>query len=226
MHNRFLKELKVLLVEDEERLSQLLQNAIGDYFHKFYIAKDGVDGLDKFHTLKPDIVITDIMMPRLTGLEMAEKIRVINKTIPIIILSAYSETDKFLNAIDVGVVKYFIKPFDPDELLDYISSLEDKFESKLIPLSNIFFYNKHTNSLYKNRRFVALSKKEIEFMRLLIEQKQNGNYLLAEELTIKKLWGEDATKERFRTFIKRLREKTSKDLIINIKGQGYRLPLS
>lgn len=226
MHNRFLKELKVLLVEDEERLSQLFQNAIGDYFRKFYIAKDGVEGLDKFHTLKPDIIITDIMMPRQTGLEMAEKIRESDKNIPIIILSAYSETDKFLNAIDIGVVKYFIKPYDPDELLDYISSLEDKFESKLIPLSDIFFYNKSTNALYKNRRFIALSKKEIEFMQLLIEEKHNGNYLLKNELIIKKLWDEDATKERLRTFIKRLREKTSKDLILNVKGQGYKLPMS
>jgi len=226
MRNKFLKELKVLLVEDEERLSKLFQNAIGDCFRKFYIAKDGVDGLDKFHTFKPDIIITDIMMPKQTGLEMAEKIRASDKNIPIIILSAYSETDKFLNAIDIGVVKYFIKPYDPDELLDYIISLEDKLESKTIYLNDIFLYNKSTNTLYKNQRFIALSKKEILFMQLLIQEKQNDNYLVSEELMIEKLWNEEVSKERIRTFIKRLREKTSKDLIVNVKGQGYKLPLS
>jgi len=63
-------------------------------------------------------------------------------------------------------------------------------------------------------------------MQLLIQEKQNDNYLVSEELIIKKLWNEEVSKERIRTFIKRLREKTSKDLIVNVKGQGYKLLLS
>ena len=120
MSNKILKGLKVLLVEDEDKLASLLKNAIGDSFYSFTIAKDGQEGLEKFLSITPDIIITDIMMPNLTGLEMAKEIRKVDENIPIIILSAFSESDKFLDAIDIGVVKYFIKPFDPDELLDYI----------------------------------------------------------------------------------------------------------
>ena len=104
MRSKFLKELKVLLVEDEERLASLLKNAIGDSFYSFSVANDGEEGLQKFKELSPDIVITDIMMPKMTGLEMAKEIKKIDASMPIIILSAFSESDKFLDAIDIGVV--------------------------------------------------------------------------------------------------------------------------
>ncbi len=218
MHNKILKELKVLLVEDEEKLSSLLKSAIGDSFYSFSIANDGQEGLKKFINISPDIVITDIMMPKMTGLEMAKEIRVLNLKVPIIILSAFSETDKFLNAIDIGVVKYFIKPFDPDELLEYISSISEKFENKIIILQDEFSFNLTTNNLYKKGRYISLSKNESKFMQLLLRD----NNIADDKIIKKSLWEDkDASDERLRTFIKRLRVKTSKNLIKNIKGKGY-----
>ncbi len=221
MRNKILKKLKVLLVEDEEKLASLLKNAIGDSFYSFSVANDGEEGLKKFLQIKPDIVITDIMMPKMTGLEMAEAIRKIDSKVPIIILSAYSEPDKFLNAIDIGVVKYFIKPFDPDELLDYIGSIEDKFESKLVLLKDDFSFNLNTNALYKSNRYVALSKKESKFIELLLH---SDAYLLDDKTIKSALWeNEEVSDERLRTFIRRLRVKTSKELVLNIKGLGYQI---
>jgi len=106
MRNKFLKSLKILLVEDEEKLSSLLKSAIGDNFHSFLLAKDGNEGLQIYKKVLPDIVITDIMMPNKTGLEMAKEIKVINPNSKIIILSAFSDVEKLLSAIDIGVVKY------------------------------------------------------------------------------------------------------------------------
>jgi len=221
MRNKILKSLKVLLVEDEKKLALLLKNAIGDNFYSFSVANDGEEGLEKFLQIKPDIVITDIMMPKKTGLEMAGEIRKVNSDVPIIILSAYSETDKFLNAIDIGVVKYLIKPFDPDELLDYISSIDDKFGSKLIALQDDFSFNLTTNSLYKNSRYISLTKKEIKFIELLV---QNDEHILDDKIIKNNLWAdEEVSDERLRTFIRRLRVKTSKNLVLNIKGQGYQI---
>jgi len=222
MRNRVLKELKVLLVEDEEKLASLLKNAIGDSFYSFHVSPNGEEGLEKFKTLSPDIVITDIMMPRMDGLEMSKEIRVLDADVPIIILSAFSETDKFLNAIDVGVVKYLIKPFDPDELLEYIDSLSEKFESKLIELVDGFAYNATKNSLYKNARYVSLTKNESKFMELLLQNRGDVKNIVDEETIKTTIWkDEEVSSERLRTFIKRLRAKTSKDLVQNIKGQGY-----
>ena len=223
MRNKTLKKLKILLVEDEEKLATLLKDAIGDNFYSFTLAYDGEDGLKKFSNISPDIVITDITMPKLTGLEMSKKIKELNSKVPIIILSAFSETDKFLNAIDIGVMKYFIKPFDPEELLEYISSISESFESKLIELKENFSFNLTTNSLYKNSRFVSLTKKENTFIQLLL-QNVDGKKNVSDEIIKNKLWeGEDVSDERLRTFIRRLRAKTSKNLVLNFKGEGYQI---
>ena len=223
MRNRALKELRILLVEDEEKLASLLKNAIGDSFYSFHISSNGKEGLEMFKTIAPDIVITDIMMPYMDGLEMSKEIRRLNIDVPIIILSAFSETDKFLNAIDVGVVKYLIKPFDPDELLDYISSLSERFESKLIKLVDDYTFNTTKKTLYKNSRYVALSKNEKIFLGFLIENYSQNEMIKDEEIK-SLLWGdEEVSNERLRTFIRRFRQKTSKELVLNLKGFGYQI---
>lgn len=222
MKNKRLKQLRVLLVEDEENLANLLKSAIGDNFYSFSLAKDGEEGLKKFIDMRPDIVITDIMMPKLTGLEMAKEIKKIDQNAAIIILSAFSETDKLLNAIDVGVVKYFIKPFDPDELLEYILLISEKIQSKNTFFQNGFYFNATTKNLYKKGRYIPLSKRENKFIQLLIQgNKEEINIIDAD--TIKTtLWAaEEVGDDRLRAFIKRVREKTYKDLILNMRGQGY-----
>ncbi|MCK5294480.1 MAG: response regulator transcription factor [Arcobacteraceae bacterium] len=224
MRDNSLKDLKILFVEDEKNLADLLKQSIGDNFYSFSIAHNGKDGIDKFRKILPDIVISDIMIPELNGLEMAKEIKKIEPSTPIIILSAFSETDKLLNAIDVGVVKYFIKPFDPDELLDYISTLSKKINSKPILLHDGFIFNKTKRSLYKDDKYIPLSKREVTFMLLLVK-----NLLGVTDLqTIKtELWkDEEDSSVRLRSFIKRFRIKTSKELLLNVKGKGYQLVLA
>jgi len=223
MKNKFLKTLHVLLVEDEVKLSQLLKNAIGDEFFTFTIAHDGQEGLELFKKTSPDIIITDINMPKMSGLEMAKEIKTVDSSVPIIILSAFSETEKLLNAIDVGVVKYFIKPFDPDELLEYIASLEEHFGAREIQLRDAYVYNKAKKTLYKKSRYIALSKKERLFLELLLAYYEKEVYVVSDVAIKKYLWDEDVSDERLRTFIRRFRAKTSKELIKNIKAEGYQI---
>jgi len=230
MNNKRLKQFTVLLVEDEKKLASLLKDAIGNYFYNFQTAQNGEEGIEKFLLLKPDIVITDITMPKMTGLQMASKIKEINENIPIIILSAFSDTDKLINAIDVGVVKYFIKPFDPDELLEYIDKLTRQMQSKIIQLYDGYAFNKATASLYKNQKYIYLSKKERLFVGLLLEADTNDSLqskIITNEFIKNTLWSnQEITDAGIRAFIKRLRAKTSKNLIKNIKGKGYKIELA
>lgn len=214
-----LKTLKILIVEDEKRLAQLLKEAINDSFYKVVIAKDGLEGLKKYKSFKPDIIITDIMMPKLDGLDMTIKIKEIDSNIPIIVLSAHSDKEKLLKAIDVGINKYFIKPFDPDEVIEHIKKLSIKIEKQKISiLKDDFIFDNNSFSLHKNELLINLTKREKEFIYLLIKNKNS----IVKTQTIKtSLWNEEVNDERLRTFIKRLRLKTSKDLIENISGQGY-----
>ena len=220
MRSRALKELKVLLVEDEENLSRLLKEAIGDAFYSFSPAFDGKEGLELYKKIKPDIVITDIMMPKMSGLDMSKEIRKTNAEIPIIILSAFSEKEKLFSAIDIGITKYFLKPFDADEVLDYIESIAPRLGKKRVKLYDGFVFNAKTCSLYKDDRYVALSKNEVKFITMMLGSKN----AVVDDATIKEaLWGTDASDERLRTFVRRFRAKTAKNLIKNVKGVGYRL---
>ena len=214
-----LKTLKILIVEDEKRLAQLLKEAISDSFFSIVIAKDGNEGLKKFKTFKPDIIITDIMMPFCDGLEMTQKIKELDDNIPIIVLSAHSDKEKLLTAIDLGINKYFIKPFDPEEVIEHINKIAPKLrKQKQVILKNDFIFDNNSSTLYKNSSLVILTKREKEFFHLLIKHR---NSLVTTEQIKSMLWQEEVQDERLRTFIKRLRLKTSKDVIENISGQGY-----
>tara|TARA_B100001063_G_scaffold55861_1_gene49786 strand:+ start:2118 stop:2798 length:681 start_codon:yes stop_codon:yes gene_type:complete len=219
MNLNLLKTLKILIVEDESRLASLLKEAISEYFHSVIIAKDGEEGFKRFKVNKPDIIITDIMMPKLNGLEMTIKIKELDELIPIIVLSAHSDKDKLLSAIDVGINKYFIKPFDPDEVLEHINKIAPTLNKrKKIKLKDGFVFDNNSTSLYKDGILLKLTKREKEFFYLLLKHQNK----VVETLLIKEtIWDEEVNDERLRTFIKRLRLKTSKDLIENASGQGY-----
>ena len=216
-----LKTLKILIVEDERRLAQLLKDAISDSFFSVVTAKDGIEGLKKFKSFKPDIIITDILMPNCDGIDMTIQIKQLDENIPIIILSAHSDKDKLLKAIDLGISKYFIKPFDPEEVIEHIIKIAPKLnKQKQVILKDDFIFDNNSQSLYKKGLLIVLTKREKEFLHLLIKHK---NSIISTSLIKESLWTQEdeVNDERLRTFIKRLRVKTSKDLIENISSQGY-----
>lgn len=214
-----LKNLKILIVEDEKRLAQLLKDSISNSFFSVVIASNGEDGIKKFKSFKPDIIITDIMMPFCDGLEMTLQIKELDESIPIIVLSAHSDKEKLLKAIDLGINKYFIKPFDPEELLEHINKLALKLnKQKQSKLKEDFIFDNNSLSLYKNTTLISLTKREKELFYLLIKHK---NQLVTTQDIKENLWNSEVNDEALRTFIKRVRIKTSKDLIENVSGQGY-----
>lgn len=224
MTTKLLKTLKVLIVEDEIKLSKLLRDAIKDSFYNVIVAKNGKEGYSKFKKYKPDIIITDIMMPVMDGLEMSIKIKKEEENFPIIVLSAFSDKDKLLKAIDIGITKYFIKPFDPEEVLEYLSDLAQKLQKKkIIQLNETFSFDNNSLTLYENNKSVNITKREREFIYLLIN---NINQVLDKQTIKQTLWQEDVSDERLRTFIKRLRSKTNKALIENASGQGYLISIN
>lgn len=223
--NNSLKNLKILIVEDEPKLASLLKDAVNTYCYSVTIALNGKEGIEKFLKVKPDIIITDIMMPILDGLDMTIKIKEINQDIPIIVLSAFGDQEKLLKAIDVGITKYFIKPLDPDLFIEYILNLATKLDKKkIIKLNDDFNFNNNTKNLYKNDKLVKLTKREKLFLELLLS---NANIVQDFESIKSTLWpSETITDERLRTFVRRLRSKCSKDLIKSVSGEGYILSIN
>ena len=218
-----LSKLTVLFVEDEDDIRNALESAIGDEFAKFITARDGDDGLKKFKKYKPDIVITDIMMPVLDGLAMSKEIKHISKQTPVVILSAFSEKEKLLEAIDVGIDKYLIKPIDPDELMKALKIVSKELldHSDIVELGSGYQFDKSRRVLVKEGETIFLTKKELLFISVLV--KNLGVFVLHEEIK-KYVWtNKKVTDSAIRTFIKRVREKTDKDFIRNIPGLGYKI---
>ncbi len=134
------KNLTALYVEDEEQLRDVVYSLISTLFEKCYLASDGEEGLNIFTKNQDsiDIVITDISMPKMNGLDMCREIRKVNNNIPIIITTAHNDKDFLHKAIDVGISKFVTKPIDMHQLIDNIKKslehiiLQQKLDEEMI----------------------------------------------------------------------------------------------
>ncbi|EIQ1592459.1 response regulator transcription factor, partial [Campylobacter jejuni] len=217
------KELIILVVEDEIKTRESMINILSERFSKVIGAQNGDEGLKKFKKFKPDLVITDIAMPIMDGLDMAREIKEISDDVPIVVLSAYSEKERLLRSIDIGIDKYLIKPVDIEELfkvLDYL--IGEKIEANmLVKISEEYQFNKTKRTLIYNGEEIVLTKKELAFISLLL--KQPGALVLHEDIK-KNVWiGEHVSDTAVRTFIKRVRDKVGEDFIKNVPSLGYKI---
>ncbi len=116
----FLKTLSVLYVEDDEEIRELLSRFLAHRVGTLHTATNGQEGIQAFNEHHPDVVVTDIKMPVMDGLEMASTIKSSSHEVPIIVITAYSERDYFMRAIEIGVDQYVTKPVNTDTLLEAI----------------------------------------------------------------------------------------------------------
>jgi PAS domain S-box-containing protein len=124
----YTEHLKLLYVEDNADAREMTAMILENFFDNIVVAVDGEDGFEKFRQNDIDLIITDINMPKLNGLDMVEKIRQIDLDIPILILSAHNEDDFFMKSIKLGVDGYLLKPIDIDQLSSMLSKVVEKFK--------------------------------------------------------------------------------------------------
>lgn len=122
MSESFSQHLHLLYVEDEDAIRNILSKRLGRIVKDLSVAQDGQDGYEKFCENQPDLILTDITMPKLNGIEMVKKIREIDKNIPIIVLSAHVDSKYLLEAIESGVSGYLLKPIDKEKLYSLIET--------------------------------------------------------------------------------------------------------
>ena len=116
-------DITVLFVEDEDLLRAIYERILDKFCSRLYVANNGKEGLEMYHQHKPDLIITDIMMPVMDGLEMVEKIRENDKNIRLVILSAYGEAEYFMDAIKIGVNSFLLKPVETEKLQSLVEEL-------------------------------------------------------------------------------------------------------
>ncbi|MBS1211896.1 MAG: putative domain HDIG-containing protein [Proteobacteria bacterium] len=134
----FLHSLSVLYVEDEEDVRNALAHYLRRRFANVDVAANGREGLDLFRRSRQDVVITDIKMPVMDGLEMAAEIKTIVEDVPVIVVTAYNETDYFLRAIEIGIDRYVKKPINPDELMEAVQkSTQVHMQQKALEMASL-----------------------------------------------------------------------------------------
>ncbi len=220
-----LKNKKILIVEDELSLLEIMVESIEEYVSEIFTAKNGIEGLEQFQSKNIDLIISDIHMAKMTGLRMSHEIRKFDPHIPIIFLTAYDTDENMLEAIEVKSRSVLKKPFDKKQLLVSMmlamSSFKEEFT--LFDLSNGYKYNLDTKELLLNKEIISLTKKEQRLLELLLKHQEHSvPFSLIENY----VWMENgATPDAIRMFVNKLRKKIYPELIQNIQGIGYKLTI-
>jgi len=140
---KYSKNLKLLYVEDNKEARESTVLVLEEFFDNIIIAIDGKDGYDKFQENKIDVIITDINMPRLNGLEMTAKIKELDSDIPILILSAYNESEFFMDSIKIGIEGYLLKPIDIEQFMSVLSKVTQRLKLAEEAENNLHFLKEY-----------------------------------------------------------------------------------
>lgn len=218
----------LLIAEDEPTLGQLISEYLQGQGYQTVLARNGEEALSLYISSPPDLLILDIMMPRMDGLELARKIRMDNPAIPIIFLTARDQPRDVVTGFKAGANDYVKKPFSMEELSVRIEALLQRVETpdKLDVLSiGRYQFNHIKQELRLEGEPQPLTHRESELLYYLA---QNRNEILDRSLILKKLWRDDDffSARSMDVFISKLRKKLKADpevQIINVRGQGYKL---
>lgn len=245
-----MNKIKVLLVEDEQSLAMILSDTLEAQGFEMRTAGDGEQGLRMFEEQKPDILVADVMMPKMDGFEMVRRIRKKDKHTPVLFLTARSAVNDVVAGFELGGNDYLKKPFGIQELIIRIKSLchcafegdetnvsatgqqniqnvrQNTMQDGWVNIGEYRFYATQ-QILQLGDKSMELSHREAEILRFLVD---NQNKVVETNTILLELWGDDSffNTRSLHVFITKLRHKLSDDehiRIVNVRGIGYKLIL-
>lgn len=223
-----MKKIKLLLAEDEPSLAKIVKETLEIRNFKVFHAIDGVKAMEVYQKEQPEVLVLDVMMPEKDGFTVAKEIRKTNKQIPIIFLTAKSQTQDVIDGFKHGGNDYLKKPFSMEELIVRVHSLLNRTKPK-VDKESIFIGKYHFNFTKQKLTFEKvteqLTHREAE---LLFYLSKKRNEILDRTFILNKLWGNNDffSARSMDVFISKLRKKLKKDpsiQIVNIRGFGYKL---
>jgi len=222
------KKAKVLYVEDEVFLAKIVSESLEGRGYDVVLENDGGKAIDQFNKEKPDVCVLDIMLPNKDGFAIADQIREKDEDVPIIFLSAKSQTSDVVNGFKKGANDYIRKPFSIEELIVRIENLlktkkTDGEEKEEVTIGK-YSFNSKRQSLIHPADHRKLSYRESELLKLLYE---NRDQIVERSEILTLLWGSDSffNSRNLDVYITKLRGYLKLDPsieIITIKGIGYR----
>lgn len=223
------EKIKLLLAEDEAALGQIIKESLETRNFEVILCDNGEKAFEKYQSEQPELLVLDVMMPKKDGFTLAKDVRAIDDAIPIIFLTAKSQTADVVEGFSIGGNDYLKKPFSMEELIVRIHNLLNR--TKVQKTSESLVIGKYTFDFpkqqlsFQDEEAIQLTHRESHLLFHLIK---NKNQVLDRSLILNKLWGTDDffSARSMDVFITKLRKKLDKDKslqIINVRGYGYKL---
>lgn len=221
--------MKILLVEDDDRIAEALNEALTDRHYVVDVAINGEQGFEFVQTFPYELLVLDVMLPKLDGISLCQKVRQHGYAMPILMLTARdTSTDKVMS-LDVGADDYVVKPFDLKELLARIRALLRRGNSNISMLLEWekLQLNPNNYEVHYDRELLHLTPKEYRLLELLL---RHSDRTFSKAEILEHLWSfvEPPNEETVKVHIRSLRQKIKQaganvDLIETVYGLGYRL---
>jgi len=221
--------ITILLAEDEPALGMIIKESLETRNFKVFLAENGVEAYNTYKKEDIHLLVLDVMMPKKDGFTLAKEVRMEDDTIPIIFLTAKSQTQDVVEGFTIGGNDYLKKPFSMEELIVRINNLLNRTKlqkaSEILKIGNFEFNFPKQLLRHKNDDSVQLTHREAHLLFHLIK---NRNEVLERSLILNKLWGNDDffNARSMDVFITKLRKKLKQDKtlqIVNVRGFGYKL---
>ena len=224
------ENIDILLVEDEPDLVLIIRNTLTSQGFNVRTAMDGEEGLRKFYSEKPDVLVADVMMPKMDGFTMVRQIRQTDQQTPVLFLTARSAIDDVVEGFELGANDYLKKPFGMMELIVRLRSLAGRRQVQTAPAPQTyrigeFIFHPDILRLEYAGTSEELSPREAKILELLCASK--GETLYTKPLLLE-IWGDDDffNSRSLQVFISKLRRRLEPDpriRIVNVRGEGYKL---
>jgi two-component system, OmpR family, response regulator MprA len=221
----FDRPARVLVVEDDDAISQVLQRSLRMEGYDVRVAGDGVSALDAAQQFMPDLVILDLGLPKLDGIEVAKRLRRTDD-VPILVLTARDGVDSRVEGLDAGADDYLVKPFERQELLARLRALLRRRPPRgqaTIAVGDLRL-NPDTHEVLRGERPLELTQREFELLEYLM---RNERIVVSRQRLLDEVWGYDpfSMTNTIEVFVSNLRRKLEADgedrLLHTIRGAGY-----
>jgi DNA-binding response OmpR family regulator len=221
----FERPARVLVVEDDDAISQVLQRSLRMEGYDVRIAGDGLAALDEAHAFMPDLIILDLGLPKLDGIEVAKTLRE-SDDVPILVLTARDGVESRVEGLDAGADDYLVKPFERQELLARLRALLRRRPPRgqaAITVGDLRL-NPDTHEVLRGERSLELTQREFELLEYLM---RNERIVVSRQRLLDEVWGYDpfSMTNTIEVFVSNLRRKLEADgeprLLHTIRGAGY-----
>ncbi len=224
--NDFARPPRVLVVEDDDEIALALQRSLRMEGYDVRLAEDGVDALDQAHAFLPDVVLLDLGLPKLDGIEVAKELRKREDDVGILMLTARDGLDERIAGLDTGADDYLVKPFERQELLARMRALLRRRPPRgSAPLvMGDLRLNPDTHEVARGDRAIDLTQREFELLEYLM---RNERIVVSRQRLLDEVWGYDpfSITNTIEVFVSNLRRKLEADgeprLLHTIRGAGY-----